>query len=432
MNQRHRRHRPLRRLRPRAEPPAVVADPLSSIPDNVALRVQTIAHQLGETEPDPILRIAAIEQQLGSVFVDAILAETHRIEAQGGLRISDGSRRRTTGGIFFYLVKQRLLNEDREAELYALFPPRSIRRFSASKPARATQPTTPQRTSTATRQPNQAAILGVIDQYLGHPPDLKKRSVNDTTGAVTLIFLFPEIAQQRYAAAIEQAAAIAGVPITIGTATDQTALRDLALQLLPSELHIRRVSIYEQQRTVRLTYSGQAEPDMLQQAATAFTEQTAWELAYIQKNTSNRIVPSPMNQSAATQPLPQHQTALLIRQAFPDILKISMHAQPPHCILRFTFPDRIVPQQQERIEHLRAETGWELRIYPEANQQALIRVATECLPQHVRMTRAPSIHRERQLVTMTIDRVLDSKSEALVMEQFHTITGWSLQITPEQ
>ena len=73
----------------------------------------TIAQELGETQSVPINQIRRIVQRLGPEAALAFLQEAHQIEAQGGLMLPDGSRRRTLGGVFFFLVRQRATPEDR-------------------------------------------------------------------------------------------------------------------------------------------------------------------------------------------------------------------------------------------------------------------------------------------------------------------------------
>src|SRR5690349_10910802 len=65
---------------------------------------QTIAEQLGETGPEPLKLLRKVVKKLGPEQALAFLKETQEIEAQGGLLLPDGSRRRTPGGVFFYLV----------------------------------------------------------------------------------------------------------------------------------------------------------------------------------------------------------------------------------------------------------------------------------------------------------------------------------------
>src|ERR687885_63349 len=77
--------------------------------------VRTIAQQLGETQPGPIRQIHRIIQRLGADRALAFLEETQQIESQGGRLLPDGSRRRTPGGVFFSLVKDRVSARDRAA-----------------------------------------------------------------------------------------------------------------------------------------------------------------------------------------------------------------------------------------------------------------------------------------------------------------------------
>ncbi len=77
--------------------------------------VSTIAQQLGETQAGPISQIRRVVQRLGPEAALAFLQETQQIEAQGGQMLPDGSRRRTAGGVFFSLVKDRVSARDRAA-----------------------------------------------------------------------------------------------------------------------------------------------------------------------------------------------------------------------------------------------------------------------------------------------------------------------------
>ncbi len=69
--------------------------------------VQIIAEQLSETEEQPLQLLKQVVKRLGTERSLAFLKEALEIEAQGGLMIGDGSRRRTPGGTFFYLVRKK-------------------------------------------------------------------------------------------------------------------------------------------------------------------------------------------------------------------------------------------------------------------------------------------------------------------------------------
>src|SRR5512142_2087913 len=69
--------------------------------------IKTIAKQLGETEAGPLQQVARVVKQLGPEQALAFLHEALAIEESGGLMLPDGSRRRTPGGVFFYLVRTK-------------------------------------------------------------------------------------------------------------------------------------------------------------------------------------------------------------------------------------------------------------------------------------------------------------------------------------
>ena len=75
---------------------------------------EMIAEQLGEAEPGPRQMIARSIQVLGVEAVLALLQHTHDLEAAGGVPVPDGSRRRTIGGVYFYLVRQQVSHAQRK------------------------------------------------------------------------------------------------------------------------------------------------------------------------------------------------------------------------------------------------------------------------------------------------------------------------------
>jgi hypothetical protein len=74
-----------------------------------------IADALGETERQPRAQLRAIVAALGDEAAHDLLAETQQVEANGGMLLPDGSRRRTPGGVFFHLAYERLTLEQRKA-----------------------------------------------------------------------------------------------------------------------------------------------------------------------------------------------------------------------------------------------------------------------------------------------------------------------------
>ena len=78
--------------------------------DPVAQQIATI---LGETENVPLMHIRRIVQTLGPERAVQLLEQAQLVEAQGGLMLLDGSRRRTLGGVFFRLVREQTTPAER-------------------------------------------------------------------------------------------------------------------------------------------------------------------------------------------------------------------------------------------------------------------------------------------------------------------------------
>ena len=75
---------------------------------------EEIAEALEEDLPEVVSLVQRCVQALGEATSRQLLVQTWQVEASGGLLTTDGSnRRRTPGGVFFWLVKQKASPEDR-------------------------------------------------------------------------------------------------------------------------------------------------------------------------------------------------------------------------------------------------------------------------------------------------------------------------------
>jgi len=81
--------------------------------DEIQVYVQQLAEQLRETDHLPRYLLRMIVEQCGVEFCDQILRETLEIEAQGGMMVKNGERRRTVGGVFFFLARAKMAPEVR-------------------------------------------------------------------------------------------------------------------------------------------------------------------------------------------------------------------------------------------------------------------------------------------------------------------------------
>ena len=78
--------------------------------------IQNIITSLGETENSSKNAITRAVNLLGTQRPLALLQDVEQVEAQGGMLVADGSRRRTPGGVYLFLLKQHL-NEAGEKDL---------------------------------------------------------------------------------------------------------------------------------------------------------------------------------------------------------------------------------------------------------------------------------------------------------------------------
>jgi|GEM_PF-6450873 len=78
-----------------------------------------IATELNETDYRVQKQIQNIITLAGMDLVQEVLDETRRIEAEGGMMTKDGPRRRTRGGVFFHIMRQKVPADIRDR----LFPP---------------------------------------------------------------------------------------------------------------------------------------------------------------------------------------------------------------------------------------------------------------------------------------------------------------------
>jgi PHAX RNA-binding domain len=73
--------------------------------------VADLAAVLGETDPPAVDLCGVVFQRLGAFGTWRLLQKTLDVEARGGLWLAKAGRRRTTGGVFFFLAKRWLHTE---------------------------------------------------------------------------------------------------------------------------------------------------------------------------------------------------------------------------------------------------------------------------------------------------------------------------------
>lgn len=93
---------------------------------------KTVAKALNERNAHAISKIGKLIELLGMDFVQKNLEETLAIEAKDGMKTNNGKRRRTPGGVFFYLIRPKLSTEQQAL----IFPPIDWKKRRSKKKAK--------------------------------------------------------------------------------------------------------------------------------------------------------------------------------------------------------------------------------------------------------------------------------------------------------
>jgi hypothetical protein len=88
--------------------------------DLLVAAAANLGHALGESGREPLRQLRRLLRFCGLGFAEELLAEAQGVESAGGLATKDGAGRRTFGGVFFRLARDRLYSSDRAA-FYRIF-----------------------------------------------------------------------------------------------------------------------------------------------------------------------------------------------------------------------------------------------------------------------------------------------------------------------
>jgi Cft2 family RNA processing exonuclease len=288
-------------------------------------------------------------------------------------------------------------------------------------------------------RPDQMWILSVIEQHIGSPPDLYRRSVNPDTGEVTLAFHFPRVAREQYKEQLAAASAEAGVAITVSPQPHQGALTETAYAVLPENLTATKTSLHHERDAIRLRCSGTASNEAIETAIETFHKRTGWNLeierdAPGQPNKSRPKTngsPPPQTHEEEQNRLDLNTAMALTRAAFrdvPDFYKVSADQSQGILMVRFHFPDVAAERYADRLAQVSEQTGWRVSIYPELHQGAMDSLVRKMIPAGAEMAAAPSLHRKQQQVVVKVQGKIEKETLKTIQASFTKTTGWHLVV----
>jgi uncharacterized protein len=315
------------------------------------------------------------------------------------------------------------------AGLWRVLAPTEVRRAQAAQTTNSAAP------SPAGRTVDQAGLQAIIERYLGGAPDLYQRSIDPTTGTITLRYFFPDVAQARDAQAIAQLAAEAGVSVAVAPQPHQGQLIAAAQACLPPAVRPTRTpALYLERKVVEVRVEGEAAPEVLSAAMERFEAQTGWALS-ISGIGDPRLPAADLLATfdpPADTPRGEVNWALATaRSWFPletGCYKAGTDQARGVLTLRFYFPTVAQATYAGQLRALAEWIGWTVQLWPQVHQQALIAAAEQALPAGLRAMATPSIHAERQAVEVRVQGTIEAEELAAAVSRFAAETGWQLQL----
>ncbi len=313
--------------------------------------------------------------------------------------------------------------------LWRLLAPAEARRVQAAGTARR-----------AGQRPDMAGILATIDRHLGHATDLYQRSVDPETGAVTLRYFFPVVAERRDAAAIAQIAAEIGAPVNVWPRPHQGQLGEAALAVVPPGLTPERgPAFYLDEGRVELRCAGEADPGAVAAAEEAFLAKTGLRLTIRAPglgSTSGEAGGAGEGVSFApptgARPSELNFALNTARSWFgPETgcYKASADQAALVVTLRFHFPAAAARLYAAQLAELAAFIGWTVRLWPQPHQEALMRAAREALPPSLTVLGTPAIQSAAREVVVRVHGTCTSDELEAAAAAFAERTGWRLTVT---
>ncbi|HWQ13141.1 MAG TPA: hypothetical protein VNL77_10090, partial [Roseiflexaceae bacterium] len=273
--------------------------------------------------------------------------------------------------------------------------------------------------------------------HLGDAPDLYRRGIDAATGAVTLSYFFPDVAQARDAEAHRRIAEEAGVTVAVSPQPHQGMLADAARAALPAGLTLERApALRLEARVVELRCTGAAAPEALAAAQAAFQERTGWKLAFVLPGAApaadapDKVVEPP----PGTPRMEVNAAQGIARRLFgaeDGCYKVGADHSSGTLVLRCHFPDVVRERGAAKLAELARLTGWRVRVWPQPHQAALLDAARAAVSTAgVARAGSPALRAEQRVAEVPVRGATDPSAIAAAQEDFQRRTGWRLVVRP--
>ena len=289
-------------------------------------------------------------------------------------------------------------------------------------------------------RPDTHAIQQRIDWHLRGAADLYRRSIDPTTGDVTLRFRFPLTAEARYGVQLAALRAELPVRVAINAETDLTALLNIVQLHLRPLVTIKGVpTVAQAERQVTVAYQGEPLAEVLATAITAITVRTGFAVV-VRPMVASVVMPGVAPQPASAKV--KHQLVVgtpaadrgdssvamaVAREVLAEAaLQIDLDPTNGVVIVRFPLPHADIQRHAERLAKVVRRTGWAVRVRPHAQHTALEAAARVALPASAELMLPLSVYTQRQTVEGRYRGHLDETAVQAARVAFAQATGWQL------
>jgi Cft2 family RNA processing exonuclease len=285
-------------------------------------------------------------------------------------------------------------------------------------------------------EPNQA--LAFANQHFPPEAGLRKGGYRLSEGTLLLTFDFPDVACQRYVGLIDELESATGWKVEVAPEANQAALNLLAHNVLPEGWRIAKgPAIHRLEKRVAITVAPTTSPGDAQallvggeQSPVArFFESSGYELelALIESPVPANVI-IPESEGDAEEPWEINAAYALIKAALEGSSLYKTSLKGGQIVLSFISP-QVGERYHEQISTLSRQTGWPLKINPNANQGAILEAARRLLGQaELAVTKGPGIHLDRGEVAVTLAETPGDAEISGLCATFEAETGFQLEV----
>ncbi len=313
----------------------------------------------------------------------------------------------------------------------AVYPETILAVFGESQPApgelQPYQPEVPG-PGKAAMEPNQ--VLAFANQHFPIEARLRKCGYHLDRHVLTLTFEFPDTIRRAYAGWIDSLQSATGWAVEINPETNLVSLNGLIRELLPPGGQIvKGPAIYREQKKVSVTVMLPDDNSLLSEVSNKFKAISGWDLELIHTDwEAYQPVMSSVEDATKTGVRLEINAAYnLIKTTLAGSTLYRTSLKGDEIILSFISP-HIGEHYAEKIAALEEQTGWSLRINPQANQGAILEIARAILNKAgLVIAKGPSIYPEKAEVTITL--AADPGDTTPLAETFLAQTGYRLVVS---